>query len=390
MRAFGWSLVACALGASCSSTQPTHPDAGLLPRDVGVLVAESVDPGKAGFLEEIDPSTHTWVQHAGTAFDERPRLRRLTDPRDQTSRFFLLGENHGDLTEITRQGSIVAGHALVSGTEVVSGAGIDPADIAISADGSLFVTRRRRPSVLVLAPNGSFSRLIDLSAFAAPDSAGVPTMSAIAIVDHTAFVALARLSASGAADLPAQIVAFDVAGPSVAPHVVVDLPLAVPSAPFVVVDDGAGGTRLWVLCDGTPDLDPKGVAYGLVAVDVEGRAATAKVAITDDLRPSGRVPLALALDPDGGALLTGRAAIAGPDGIRLTSLFRFDLATGAVGATWFERASAELGDVAIAGERVLVADRLGVGLRVLDKVDGGYLGIVALESPPNGFLVLRP
>jgi hypothetical protein len=379
----GWIA---AIALSCvSSSPPAHPDAGYLPKDVGLLLAESDGGAGSGLIEAIDPSTHALVQHRGTAFDEDPRLRRLIDPHTAAERFFLVGAATGQLTELARNGAIVAQWSVLDDGGV--GQSASPRDVAIAADGSLWITRAKKPGLRVLEPDGRARRTVDLSAFA-PADAGTdraPGMTSIAIVGSTAYVALARPAADLSLTHDAQIVAIDTATYVVTPFV--DVPMRGPLDRFVLQAPATdtASPRLWIACGGDAQ---EATQRGISAVDLDRK----EIALALDWTTLGLSPLAFSIagTHDGYAIAGTRSSGA----TAIAALVGFDPETpGSAVQTIFRSPDApRLVDVAVANDLVFVAeaDRSTPSVLVFDRFEGARRGVISTALPPLGMLVLRP
>ena len=372
----------CVLGAACTSTSPpAHPDAAFLPQDVGLLVAESDGEPGGALIEAIDPSTHTLVQHSGTAFDENSRLRRIVDPRSGAERVFLVGVATGQLTEVASNGAIVSQWSVLD--DGGAGQGASPRDVAIASDGAFWITRSGLPTLRVLEPDGRPRRSVDLSAFAPPDAApGVAGMTAIAIVGGTAYVALARRSSAATLPHDAQIVAIDTA--TYAASLFVEVPMRAPVDRFALEATDAS-PRLWLACAG--DADPA-THRGLVAVDVDART----VATTFDWTSLGLSPVALAIAGTHEAFALASASASG--GTPTTALIGLDPGTPGAALQTIYRSpdTPRLVDLAIANDVVFVADgdAAAPGILVFDRFDGARRGVISTAVPPLALLVLRP
>lgn len=93
----------------------------------------------------------------------------------------------------------------------------NPQDVAVAADGALWVPRYNEPSLAILEPRSDVARTIDLSSY---DDDGNPNASAIAIPDGSAkaFVALQRLDDTDPmlrSTRPSQMLRVDVAAATV-------------------------------------------------------------------------------------------------------------------------------------------------------------------------------
>jgi hypothetical protein len=252
----------------------------------------------------------------------------------------------------------------------------------------VWIPRQGERSLLVFEPDGTLRAEVDLASFA--DGDGIPDMSAIAIVDGVAYVALRRLeNGVGTRTNKPQIVAIDVKTRAASSFV--ELPVKNPGTKLL----RQGGT-LWLSCMGAPSAkdalgnpDPDRDA-GLVRIDLAARTAT--VALSADAA-QGFVT-AFALDDEN----TGYALVGGFDGDHPTSLVRFDPTAGKLldATPWARTSGAQLSDLTMmttsAGDALLlVADGTDYapGLRVLSARDGARLGFIPTPFPPLQQIVLR-
>ena len=376
------SLSAAMLVASCNRGAPELPDAALLPRGVGLLVVESAYDGTEAYVEAIDPATHVASAHFGAGYDPDPHLRRLTDPRDGFERIFIVGSAQGAITEVDRAGHIL--RSMPTWDDGEAAGKPDPLDLAIAADGALWITRWSKGALLVLEADGRRRTTVDLSSYApsnAPAS-GAPGMSAIAIFDRTAYVALQRLDATKvppAATNASQLVAIDTS--TLATRKVLDLPATDPFERFEHRQDSPS-PKLWIACIGGPLSDPP--VYGaLVRIDLA--ASTAEVVL--DGKAHGFFVTGFDVADDHEAWATVASYRAG----NATSLVRFDPTTKVVEAPVLTTPSYRLWDVAIVGTELLVVDRSAErpAIDVLAASDGALLGSIALHEAPAQLLVLR-
>ncbi|GAC1355859.1 MAG: hypothetical protein NVSMB47_09300 [Polyangiales bacterium] len=383
LRTLG-TLALALVAPSCSGAgEPAAPDAALLPRGVGLLIAESTYSGQ-GFLQVIDPATHGLVDQTGAAYDDDPRLRRLIDPRDGRERLFVVGASDGKLTQIDRRGHVIAEAVVRDPGDAPSAA--DPLDVAIAPDGALWVTRYFKPTLLVLEPDLAPRRTVDLSVFAPSNgpTTRAPGMSAIAIVDGRAYVALRRLDRDAGPTNDSQIVTLDTTAADPAPAVWLDrLPFRDPDDHF---EQRAGAPRkLWISCIGGPLSSPP-VSGGIVELDLD----TATARVTLDGTKSNVFYAGFDVSTDG---LDGYVIDALDDAKRdnPTALRPFRPDTGAVEAAWFSTSHWELVQVAVVGDLLLVADRSSVspGIQVFDRHDGARLGEIATRLPPVQCVVIR-
>ena len=198
----------------------------------------------------------------------------------------------------------------------------DPQDVAVAADGSLWVPLFSVPEVVILSAAGEPIRTIDLSSY---DADGNPNASAIAIVDtpagEKAFVALERLNdaAALASQQPSWMLRIDVATATVEATVVL-----AGRNPFGTMQNDGG--ILWLAEPGNfddaaePDagverFDTSTSTTALFAreADLGGSVAEVSVsagcavAIVADATPANATSLAL-FDPASGQVLAPASA----------------------------------------------------------------------------------
>ncbi|MGH7271859.1 MAG: hypothetical protein ACREJ3_15625, partial [Polyangiaceae bacterium] len=253
----------------------------------------------------------------------------------------------------------------------------DPQDVAVASDGSLWVPLYNVPALLVLGPDGSVRRTIDLSSY---DNDGNPEASAIAIVDtpggEKAFVALQRLSPAFRSEQPSWMLRVDVATGVVEAHVEL-----AGRNPFGMVQQGP---LLWLAEPGNFDsaveplagverFDTSTSTTSLLAREIDLGGSVAEIAV------SGRC---------------GAAIIADATSENATSLVTFDGSSGRViapasssplatagfdlqGLTWAE-------GLLLAGDRRRVAS--GYPVHVFDVASACALS----ARPDSVFLPLPP
>jgi hypothetical protein len=189
----------------------------------------------------------------------------------------------------------------------------DPYDVGVAQDGSLWVPLFEVPAVLVLGPDGSVSRTIDLSSY---DSDGNPDAMGIAIVDtpagEKAFVPLDRLSGPALmSEQPSWMLRIDVASGEVE----TTIPLEGRN-PFSMITDGS---VLWLAEPGNFDDATEPLA-GVERFDTS-TSTTALVAHETDLGGSvSEVAVSAGC---------GVAIVADATAVNATSLVTFDVQSGA-------------------------------------------------------------
>ena len=354
---------------SCSAPSPQRADPNLLPKHVGLLTVEAVYDGSPSFLESIDAETHVLTQNSGVAFDNDPHLRKLVDPRDGRARLFVVGSSSGVLTELGENGTIGSQHSVSDAPDHG-----DPLDVAIAPDGALWIVRYFSRSLVVLEPDGTPRKTIDLSSHAPADGprSRAPGMSAVAIVGNEAYVALRRLDADARPRNASQIVVLDVAtGAEIAS---IELPLSDPSDHFVV-EKRESGPILWISCIGGP-FTHDDVPYGLVAIDTTTHAAARVL----DFRKQGVFvsDFALAGEHD------GYATIARYRDDNPTMVVHFDPETGAMDPPWMADPKYAFRGLALSGALLMVTDwdAHAPGVELFDVHRGAHLGRIATRLPP--------
>jgi hypothetical protein len=338
-----------------------------------VIVAESSSALDAAAIEGIVPGTHRRTTTTGFALDPDTLLRRLVDAQGR-EHIYTIQRTQGVIVERDRTGLQLARFDVTE--PGIPAAKSDPADLAIAPDGSLWVTRYLQSTLLVLEPDGTRRRTVDLSSF---DDDGNPQMTAIAIDSGRAIVALEKLDDAGGLTTKTKgtLISIDLATYAATPFV--ELPAKTPREKFVRGPDGA----LYVACIGGPRNSPPDRDAALVRVDLASKTASK---VLDAATVGGFVT---AFDLADG--VTGYAIVAGYDGDNPTKLVTFDVGTGAAGATWATSAGYMFWDVAAVGAQLLLADRTqkAPGVRVLARSDGARLGHIPTRLPPIEMIVVR-
>jgi YVTN family beta-propeller protein len=146
---------------------------------------------------------------------------------------------------------------------------VDPQDVAVASDGSLWVARFNVPSVLVIPPSTAASQVattIDLSALGV---AGNPYMSSVRIIGGQAFITLGRLtpvSGNFTSIAPSQMVVID----TTTQAVVTTVTLAGQN-PFGLMVEQSG--KLWLADLGNID-DPPQTNAGIEVFDPSTNTST--------------------------------------------------------------------------------------------------------------------
>jgi len=378
--------------ASCNegldgASPESDPNAVVLGKDAGVMIVESSSSLDGAAIESILPGTHRRVRTEGLLLGTDLQVRRLVDAKGG-EHIFTVHSDQGLVIERDREGRALEGRRYVVYDKARGPSSANPLDVALAADGSVWITRHGERSLLVFAPDGTVRATVDLASFA--DDDGIPDMSAIAIVGDVAYVALRRLEKGfGTRKNVSQIVAIDVNTRT--PSLLLDLPVKDPGARFL-----RRGNELWISCIGGPltkdavgNPDPDRSA-GLVRIDLGARKAT--VALSAEAA-KGFVTAFDLVDDHTGYAIVGDFAPDNP-----TSLVRFDPTTGKLldASPWARTSGYKLWDVTAlttaAGEGLLlVADRTeeNPGLRVLSTRDGARVGFIPTRLLPIQQIVLR-
>ncbi len=357
---------------ACASTPPAV-DASALPGDLGLLVAEASSLQDSAATEAWAPVSHAYLRHDGFGLDPDTVLRARIDPRTGRVRRFSLQRRQGALVERDALGVQLARWDVFDPGQPPGRA--NPHDVAIGADGTLFVTRYGETSLLTLGPDGARGA-VDLAAFADVD--GKPEMDALALVGGRLYVTLARVQGKAPPTDPPFLVAVD---PTTRlAQKVLELPCRNPSGEL---RPGTRPDELWVSCLGGPLSTPISRASGLVRIDLTARTATRLLA--GETLPGFVTAFAVLADDAGVAVVAAWA-----EG-NATSVVAFDpRGKGSLGKTWATRATYAFWDLEVVGATVLVADRDEEAPGVLVFGAGGVvLGKVRTRLPPVDVLPVR-
>jgi len=221
----------------------------------------------------------------------------------------------------------------------------DPQDVAVAADGSLWVPLFQVPEIVILSPSGALVGTVDLSPY---DSDGNPDATAIAIVDtpagEKAFVALARLNPYPTSVQSSWMLRIDVATATVEASVVL-----AGRNPFGTMQSSEG--ILWLAEPGNFD-DATEPDAGVERFDTS-TSTTALVAHEADLGGS-----VAEVSMSGGC---GVAIVADASSVNATSLALFDPGSGDVlapaSASLLATDGFYLEGLAWSGGALLVGDR---------------------------------
>lgn len=370
-----FAAVACSSGLNLNGeTREADPAAAPLPRDIGVFISEASALFDAAALETIAPDSHARVTTTGFGLDTDMQARMLIDPSGR-ARIFTIHATQGVVVERERSGRFKTSWPVYDPGKAPNSA--DPRDAAFAADGTLWITRYYETSLVILDRDGKQVGTVELAPFA--DADGRPDMSAIAIVDDTAYVALRRLEGGRETKKnDAKVVAIDTR--TRVAREFVTLPAKAPVDKFT-----RRGNELWIGCIGGPkarDLDRNAA---LVRIDV--RTATARVALGADAA-KGFVTAWEIVDDT-----TGYAIVASFEGDNATSVVRFDPTRGVVVDLWAQTSGYFLWDLRAlpSAGLLLVADRSkeAPGLRILSTRDGAPIGHLPTRLEPVEFFFLR-
>jgi hypothetical protein len=260
--------------------------------------------------------------------------------------------------------------------------GINPQDVAVDADGRLWVTRFEQPTVAIIEPDGSFSGTVDLSAYA--DADGIPEASAVHVSGDRAYVTIERLDRCGgwASTGPGVIVEIDIATRKAVKSI--ELGGANPFGRLVPAPwDSSGNTVAVALAGNFLSIDD-----GDAAAIVDLKSGTATGFGREAELDGSVVEVALAAPDEAYMIVTN------PDDplVNATSVVRIDPQTGQVSSTLLDsRTAAEPGGgyyhrgLAVLGEHLLVGLRSPreTGVVVLDRQSGQQLGVIhPAKLPP--------
>jgi hypothetical protein len=353
-----------------------------LPAGDGIVVVES--DWTSGAAEAVDPVTHVATPpNSGLGIDPDPLLRRVVDPAG-AEHVFILGRRTGRISEIDRSGKLLRSFPVGDDGDFASAS--NAADLAYAPDGNLWVTRWAKSTLLVLGPDDSRVGTVDLSKLA--DADGRPEMSAIAIVDGIAYVALERLHADATGSVVpteySSVAAIDTRQTAGAPAEYVRLPPGAlnPMMPFRRRHDGPA-TELWIHCLGAPQAVPP-VPGALVKLDLTTGTATMVL----DGRPSGSFFYGYDIvDAHTGWVVV--ASLANAD--NPTALVPFDPSTGEMKPALYRRETYMLSDVQVSGNRLFLVDRRSTepAIVIFDAEKGSIVSKFATRLPAVEMVLLN-
>ncbi|AKT37344.1 SMP-30/gluconolactonase/LRE family protein [Chondromyces crocatus] len=257
----------------------------------------------------------------------------------------------------------------------------NPQDVAVDAEGRLWVTRFDHPSVVVLDRRGAISARVDLEPYA--DADGNPEAAAIHIADGTAHVALEKLDAK----------ATDAIYPPTGPGVVLAIPTRLDGAitPIELAGRNPFGRfveALWdpkLLAIATPgDFGELTAGDGIDLIDTaEGKARQ----IISEVALGGSATDVALVGPN-----EAYALVAGPeDGVNPTRVVAFDPERGEVTRVLAKAEGYYHWGLLIVGDLLVVGDRTPGRARVVffDRSTGSEAGeIIAQRLSPVSFALL--
>lgn len=260
--------------------------------------------------------------------------------------------------------------------------GINPQDIAVDADGRLWVARFERPTLAILESDGSFSGTVDLSAYA--DADGLPEASAVHITGGHAYVTLERLERCGgwSATGAGLIVDIDVATRKIVGSI--ELGGANPFGRLAPAPWDSSGNTVAVALSGDILAINDGDAAAIVDLTTGVTTGFGHEAELD-----GSVVEVVLAAPDEAYVI-----VSNPDDptINATSILRIDPQTGQMSAKLLDsRTDSNPGGgychrgLAVLGDHVLVGSKVPceTGVVVLDRQSGQQLGVIhPAKLPP--------
>lgn len=259
--------------------------------------------------------------------------------------------------------------------------GINPQDVAVDADGRLWITRFEQPNVIILEPDGSFSGSVDLSAYA--DADGLPEASAVHIAGDHAYVTIERLDRCGGwvPTGPGVILEIEIATRMVVKSI--ELGGANPFGRMVPAPWDSSGNTVAV---GLPG-EFLAINDGDAAAIVDLQSGTAKGFGREEDLDGSAAEVVLAA-PDEAYMI-----VSNPEDptTNATSVVRIDPQTGQVSGKLLDsRTAANPGGgfhhrgLAIVGDHVLVGSQApgDTGVIVLERQSGKQLGVIRPAKLP--------
>ena len=328
------------LGSGCTSAAPaTTAGSSDCPTDDALVIASDYSSSGVGGFDV--------VAAGGAAPGLTVAVDLGKDPALATSagRAFYVARDKDVVFELDARCGKPVAKTLVH--DASSARTSNPQDVAVAADGSLWVPYFNVPAIGVFSAAGAPSR-VDLSAF---DGDGNPNASAVAIVADKAYVALERLDD---ADQLKPKQTSQIARVDVATHAVEARLDLVARDPFGKLVPFGGG--LWLAAPGSFDatdeeaagierFDPASFTSKLVVKEKDLGGSVVEVAVTDGC----------------GAAIVANAVV----NVNATSLVTFDPTTGAVlasaAAPVLSTSGFDLAGLAWAKGALLVGDRRATG-----------------------------
>lgn len=254
----------------------------------------------------------------------------------------------------------------------------DPYAVAVAHDGTLWVPLFLAATVLVLHPDGSVARTIDLSSF---DGDGNPDASDLVIVDtpagEKAFVTLDRLNPYPQSIQPSWMLRIDVATATIEAKIVL-----AGRNPFSVTQVGA---TLWLADPGNFD-DATEPDAGIERFDT---STSTTALLTPESQLGGSVAEVAVSASCGAAIVAGPTPNVNP-----TSLVTFDASTGAaIAATSrspLATAGFDLEGLSWVGDDLLVGDRRRAAIGYPIHVLGGNAACTVMERTNPLFVPMPP
>lgn len=331
-------------------------------------------PERPLLILESDLATASGLARMDTdgCLTESPSVALGGDPSLAVSRrrIFVTIRDRSRIVEVDPAGpSLVEGSQFdIPPTERMT----NPHDVAVAADGSLWIPRYNMASLAVLAEDGTPSADIDLSAFA--DDDGIPEMESAIAVGDKVYVALERLSWATTrytSQHSSLVVGIDVQSRAVVETITLQgrVPfgrlIPSPDDEYVFFAAVPGEFDSVDPRDGIERIDTANGTSRLVANEVALGGSPSDIAIVSETE--------------------GYAIVAGPGATNDTALVQWNPTTGAATRTLaITPGEYRLWGLAIAGEDVIVGDRerRAPRLRVFSRETGNEKGSIPLEVLP--------
>ena len=260
--------------------------------------------------------------------------------------------------------------------------GINPQDVAVDAEGRLWVARFEQPTVAIIDPDGGLSGTVDLSPYA--DADGLPEASAVHIAGDRAYVTIERLDRCGGwvATGPGTLLEIDVATRKVVNSI--ELGGANPFGRLVPAPWDASGNTVAVALSGSILAINDGDAVAMIDLKNGKVMGFGREAELD-----GSVVEVVLAAPDEAYVI-----VSNPDDptINATSVVRIDPQTGQMSPTLLDsRTESNPGGgychrgLAVVGDHVLVGSKgpCETGIIVLDRQSGQHRGVIhPAKLPP--------